>query len=184
MKVVRYFIVKVVWYVIAMPFGFTLSETHGEHALITDDPGKQGNEKYQTEHTDDYDHISGNDSTTKAIVFTTISAFPYVLASCKTADAAPILSAYKRQFETQGVMIDACETYEEALELLKMRSYDVALMDVWQAGVQQKNALDLLRLLRERRPDVKIILMTGGGNNDAEKKAAELGASFYLINRI
>jgi CheY-like chemotaxis protein len=94
--------------------------------------------------------------------------------------AAAVLAAYKRQYETQGVRIDACETYGEAIELLKTRSYDVALMDAWQAGVRQKNALELLRLLRERRPDVKLILMTRGGNNDAEKKAREMGASFYF----
>jgi DNA-binding NtrC family response regulator len=93
--------------------------------------------------------------------------------------AAPIVSVYRRQFEAQGVMIDACETFAEAVELLKMQSYDAAVMDIGHAGEDQKT-LDLLSVLRERRPDVKIILMTRGGNYDAENKAAELGASFFF----
>ncbi len=91
--------------------------------------------------------------------------------------AAAILFAYRIQLERQGVMIDACETYEEAVELLKMHRYDVALLDVSQTGVRQKNGLNLTSILRERQPDVKIILMTGV-NDDAKKKAEELGFSY------
>jgi CheY-like chemotaxis protein len=92
--------------------------------------------------------------------------------------SAPIFFAYRIQFERQGVIIDACETYDEAVELLKMHSYDVALMDVCQSGVRQKNNIDLISVLRRQRSDVKIILMTGGGNDDVRIRTEEMGVSF------
>jgi ActR/RegA family two-component response regulator len=94
--------------------------------------------------------------------------------------SAPIFASFRNLLESQGVMIDVCETYEDAVLLLKANSYDVALMDVWQAGVWLTNGLDLLGLLRERRPDVKIILLTGIESNDVRKRAKELGAALCL----
>ncbi len=94
--------------------------------------------------------------------------------------SAPVFFAYRIQFERQGVIIDACETHGEALELLATHAYDVALIDINQAGVLQKDDLDLVSLLRERRPDVKIILMTGSNDADGKKKAAALGAALYF----
>jgi len=94
--------------------------------------------------------------------------------------AAPVFLAYRQQFERQGVMIDACVTYEAAIALMNKRSYDVALVDVWQAGIWQKNGLDLLCLLRERKPDVKIILMTAIESDDAQKRGQDLGAAFFF----
>jgi CheY-like chemotaxis protein len=95
--------------------------------------------------------------------------------------SAPVFFAYRIQFERQGVIIDACETYKEAIELLKIRSsYDVALIDVCQSGVCGEYNLELTSILRERQPDVKIILMTGSSNGDAKKKAEDAAASFYF----
>jgi CheY-like chemotaxis protein len=95
--------------------------------------------------------------------------------------SAPVFFAYRVQFERQGVIIDACETYKEAIELLNLRNnYDVALIDVCQSEVCGENNLELTSILRERRADVKIILLTGSSNGDAKKKAEDAAASFYF----
>jgi porin len=56
-NIARYIILKIVWYVIAVLFGITLSEACAEQSLITGDPGNQDEGKYQMKFTGNYEHI-------------------------------------------------------------------------------------------------------------------------------
>jgi CheY-like chemotaxis protein len=151
----------------------TACENHGALAQtgkFASQPGSNG-----TYSAKDGGHMMIKNSHEKSGIETGIKRMLVVDSS------APVFFAYRVQFERQRVIIDACETYKEAIELLKIRSsYDVALIDVCQSGVYGGNNIELTSILRERRPDVKIILMTGSSNDDAKKKAEDTGASFYF----
>lgn len=67
---------------------------------------------------------------------------------------------------------------EEALERLEAGLVDIVLTDNNMPGMQ---GLDLLAEVRERWPDVPVIIMTGYGNMQVSMRAHELGAAGYLL---
>ena len=49
---------------------------------------------------------------------------------------------------------------DDALRLLAERDFDVLLTDLWMPGV---DGLELIKLCRRTRPDLRVLGMTGGG---------------------
>ncbi|MBL8787851.1 MAG: sigma-54-dependent Fis family transcriptional regulator, partial [Deltaproteobacteria bacterium] len=68
-------------------------------------------------------------------------------------------------------------TAEEALELLGARAADLVLTDVRMPGA---DGLSLLRTLRERYPQTRVILLTAFGTIESAVQAMRLGALDYL----
>lgn len=63
----------------------------------------------------------------------------------------------------------------DALELLDQESFDLVVSDV---VMPEMTGVEFLYELRERRPDLPVVLMTGGSKEpERTTKAVELGAS-------
>jgi DNA-binding NarL/FixJ family response regulator len=67
---------------------------------------------------------------------------------------------------------------EEAAALLERSSYDVALVDIRMPG---KGGLELLHDIKERWPNVPVIMVTNYDNPEYVKAAMAEGASGYLL---
>ncbi len=68
--------------------------------------------------------------------------------------------------------------YLDALEKIENHSYDIYIYDFF---LGSKTGLDLLEDTKKLYPDTAIILLTGKGNSDVDRKAMQLGAMDYLI---
>jgi DNA-binding NtrC family response regulator len=66
---------------------------------------------------------------------------------------------------------------QEALALLTNRSVHAALIDL---KMPEMDGLSLLRTMRDRYPEVKVIMLTGHGGVDSAVEAIRLGAVDYL----
>jgi DNA-binding NtrC family response regulator len=66
---------------------------------------------------------------------------------------------------------------EEALELLRTRSFDVAFLDLRMPGL---GGLELLEQLKRERPALEVVMVTAHGTIESAVQAMKLGASDFL----
>ncbi|HJV82001.1 response regulator transcription factor [Noviherbaspirillum sp.] len=79
---------------------------------------------------------------------------------------------------TCDIRVDACaESTADALGKLKEQEFDVALVDIAMPG---KNGLDLLRLIRESRPRLPVLVLSMYDEEVYAVRALKLGAAGYL----
>jgi DNA-binding response OmpR family regulator len=69
----------------------------------------------------------------------------------------------------------------EALRLLDQESFQLALLDLKMGPV---NGVQLLKEIKDRRPIIKVIMMTAYPTNETRIQASENGASAYLTKPV
>jgi DNA-binding NarL/FixJ family response regulator len=77
-----------------------------------------------------------------------------------------------------GVEVTEASTADEAVEVLKGSSHDVALVDIRMPG---RDGIELLRELRATRPSLPVIMLTSFDNGEYVKTALSEGAAGYLL---
>jgi len=95
-------------------------------------------------------------------------------------DETAILFAYRRLIGRMGLLADCCETLEEAIMHIATRTYCAVIADMRLAGSDTTAGLDLLRYIRTRQPDTKVIIWTGYGARESEAAILALGAAYYF----
>ncbi|MBI5062316.1 MAG: response regulator, partial [Desulfatitalea sp.] len=68
---------------------------------------------------------------------------------------------------------------EQAIELLKQRSFDVILLDIKMPGGM--DGIETLREIRRRQPLAEVILLTGHASVETSLEGMQLGAYDYLL---
>ena len=74
-------------------------------------------------------------------------------------------------------VVGEAESGEEALEQVDRSSVDVLLMDIWMPGM---DGIEATRQLRARHPDLKIMIVSGFGD-EYLVEAIEAGANAYIL---
>jgi DNA-binding NtrC family response regulator len=87
------------------------------------------------------------------------------------------LAAMRRLFRSKPYELLLATSGQEALALLTRRAVHAALIDL---KMPEMDGLSLLRTVRERYPEVKVIMLTGHGGVDSAVEAIRLGAVDYL----
>ncbi|MGB9771641.1 MAG: response regulator [Candidatus Kapaibacteriota bacterium] len=81
-----------------------------------------------------------------------------------------------RGFETEYVT-----NHFEALKLAEQKKFDIAIIDVKLKGI---NGIELMKLLLQIQPKLKVILITGHGTEEEKQRGLAFGASRYLVKPI
>lgn len=89
-----------------------------------------------------------------------------------------ITSEYIRHIPGAGFTIDWCPRYNDALQHMINKNYDLYFVD-YRLGA--KSGVDLLKDAIKNNCDDPIILLTGKGNYNVDIEAMQLGAVDYLI---
>ncbi|HEY8485649.1 MAG TPA: sigma-54 dependent transcriptional regulator [Longimicrobiales bacterium] len=92
-------------------------------------------------------------------------------------DERSILDTLQILLRGKGFEVAAAQSGREALERLEEFSPDVILSDIRMPGV---SGLDLLAAVRERDPEVPVILMTAQASLQSAVQAVNQGAFYYL----
>jgi len=95
-------------------------------------------------------------------------------------DETTILLAFKRLLKTPGVDVDTAESMEDVKILLIDKNYDAVIADLRLSGISGEEGLEVIRYVKERNPETKVILITAFGNQDVMNRAYDLGAAFYF----
>jgi CheY-like chemotaxis protein len=88
-------------------------------------------------------------------------------------DEGPLRSSVKRTLDLHGFETGAAGSYQEALERLRERPYDVLLTDLRMKG---PDGLELIRATHESSPSTRPILMSAYATARDSQTALELGA--------
>jgi len=94
-------------------------------------------------------------------------------------DEVSLVNAMKNFFQFKGVDALAAFTGEEAIALLE-REKDISLVitDVIMPGI---SGIDLLKRIKEKHPDLPVIVMTGMLSIENTVSSLQSGASDYLL---
>lgn len=79
--------------------------------------------------------------------------------------------------EKRGYDITTAGSGEEALEKIKDKRFDVAIVDIYLPGI---SGLDLIKGIKEKNPDTVIIMMSAYATMDKKDEALEYGALYFF----
>jgi two-component system nitrogen regulation response regulator NtrX len=80
-------------------------------------------------------------------------------------------------FEDEGYDVFTASSGEEALKMLRDRSPDLIILDVWLPGI---DGVQTLKEIRNMKPDLPVIMISGHGNIELAVKATKTGAYDFL----
>lgn len=93
-------------------------------------------------------------------------------------DDETIRKALTRMLTREGFSVDTAPDGKQALEKSQLRHYDLALVDV---RLPDMEGTKLLKMLREKTPEIKEIIITGYPSIENAVQAVNDGAEAYLI---
>jgi DNA-binding NtrC family response regulator len=88
-------------------------------------------------------------------------------------DEKDFLDIMAERMAARGMDVSTTGSAEEALEMVMAESYDAVIMDLM---MPQMDGLKALKLFKQSRPDLSIILLTGNVPQEKFREAIQLGA--------
>src|SRR5215470_2438880 len=92
-------------------------------------------------------------------------------------DEAAIRESLETLLEFEGYQVDAAETGEQGLAKLGEHPFDLVLLDF---ALPDRNGLEILADIRDRDPDMAIIMITAYGTVDNAVRAMQNGATNFI----
>ncbi|MFQ5584557.1 MAG: response regulator, partial [Calditrichia bacterium] len=87
----------------------------------------------------------------------------------------------KKALEDKSHQIEICASGEEALERLKTEQYELMITDLI---MEKTGGLELIEEIKQKKYDLKVILLTGHASIETAIQAVRLGALDYLLKPI
>jgi two-component system, response regulator RegA len=92
-------------------------------------------------------------------------------------DDKPFLQRLARAMETRGYAVDTADSVAEGLKKAEAAPPAFAVVDM---RLDDGNGLDVIETIRRRRPESRMVVLTGYGNIATAVTAVKLGAVDYL----
>lgn len=92
-------------------------------------------------------------------------------------DEQEFLDSLSERMETRGMNVSTAASPAEALEKAIKESYDAVVLDLQMDGM---NGLEVLKILKEKRPEIQVILLTGHATVEKGVEAMKLGALDFV----
>lgn len=92
-------------------------------------------------------------------------------------DEVEFVATLAERMRSRGLDVRTAHSGNEALEIVKETSFDAIVLDLAMPGM---SGIETLRHLREKEPNLQIMLLTGQGTIPAAVEATQLGAMDVL----
>jgi two-component system response regulator RegA len=92
-------------------------------------------------------------------------------------DDAPLRTRLGRALESRGFDVKLVGSVGEAVEAVKQEAPAFAVLDM---RLEDGNGLQVVQTIHDKRPDAKVIMLTGYGNIATAVQAVKAGAVDYL----
>lgn len=92
-------------------------------------------------------------------------------------DEEEFIELMSQRLETRGLKVEAVSSGEAAVAVVADHSFDVAVVDLAMPGI---GGIETLKQIKEERPDVEVIMLTGQATVKSGIEAMKHGASDFL----
>lgn len=92
-------------------------------------------------------------------------------------DEDDLVSAVVERLEIRGFAAEGVTSGSEALERIETGFFDVVVADVKMPGL---DGLQLARILGQRNPEIRVVLLSGHGSSEDVEEGRRLGVVDYL----
>ena len=92
-------------------------------------------------------------------------------------DEEQFLEVLGERLETRGLKVNTVTSGEDALTLIDDENYDAIILDLAMPGI---DGIETLKLLKEKNPELEIIMLTGHATVQKGIEAMKLGAEDFL----
>ncbi|MFC2173093.1 response regulator [Acidobacteriota bacterium] len=96
-------------------------------------------------------------------------------------DEEELVSALQERLELRDIEADYLLSGHGVLEKVKAKDYDVVILDIMMPGV---NGLEVLKEIKNLRPELQVILLTGRGNIKDSETGLKFGAFDYIVKPV
>jgi DNA-binding NtrC family response regulator len=92
-------------------------------------------------------------------------------------DEAIVVNSIRKILARKGFAIEEAFTCKDALNQVFSRDYDLVLLDM---RMSDGNGIDVLQRIKAKRPDLRVVIVTGYASIDTAVEAIRNGASDYM----
>jgi len=92
-------------------------------------------------------------------------------------DDAALRKVVKSQLVGMGYLVDEADDGQTAIDMLQKGSYTLMLLDI---NMPKKTGIDVLKFLREKKIQCKVIMLTGRVGFSIATESMKLGADEYI----
>ena len=96
-------------------------------------------------------------------------------------DEEELVSALTERLNLRGFVASGATRGDEALNILETKEFDVVLLDLKMPGL---GGLEVIRRIKNARPSLEVILLTGHGSMKSIEEGMALGAFDYLMKPV
>ena len=96
-------------------------------------------------------------------------------------DEHEFLELMKKRKKKRGFTVVGASSGEQALELVREQSFDAMVLDVKMPGI---DGIEVLRRVKQMKPELPVILLTGHASVEAAMTGVETGAVDYLLKPV
>jgi len=92
-------------------------------------------------------------------------------------DEEEFCNMLSERLETRGLKVNAVLSGEDAVARVEDQNFDAIIVDLAMPGI---DGIETLRQIKEKRPDLEILMLTGHGTIKSSIEAMKLGAEDFL----
>ena len=96
-------------------------------------------------------------------------------------DEEDLISTLAERLELRGFEVEAITDGSKALKRVNEGDFDVLVLDVKMPGI---DGLELMAQIKEKHPDLPVIMFTGHGSMASARKGIIRGATDYLMKPV
>lgn len=95
-------------------------------------------------------------------------------------DEESICFSMSEYFSQHGFKVDTAREIEEAEGLIKDIDYKVIIQDLRLGVARRPDGIEIIKLVHQRNPETRIVVLTSYGSPEAEAEARRAGADAFL----
>ncbi|MDD4731506.1 MAG: response regulator [Desulfovibrio sp.] len=92
-------------------------------------------------------------------------------------DETEFLESLSERMSMRGMNVSTADTPASAMRAVEAESYDAIVLDL---QMPEMNGIDLLKFIREKHPEMQVILLTGHATLEKGVQAMKLGAMDFM----
>ena len=95
-------------------------------------------------------------------------------------DEESICFSMREYFSQHGFKVDTAKELEEAEGLITTTNYKVIIQDLRLGLARHPDGIEIIKLVHQRNPETRIVVLTSYGSQEVEEEARRAGADAFL----